>query len=148
MAQALQKVFPGKKVVFENEIVKNKAAIEAAYEEVAMMCSFGNLNIEESKEQKIKPKKDEIDTAKIKDILAQLNEDKNVMVDADNCQLHNMELIPMPPPNRACPCNSKQRYKKCCAGSDALRNKQSIAMIEDYLKNGPPSKESKGIIFI
>ena len=50
MAQALQKVFPGKKVLFENEVMKNKVAIETAYEEISLLSSFGDLQIEQNKE--------------------------------------------------------------------------------------------------
>lgn len=123
--------------------MKNKAAIENAYEEVALLSTFGDLNIEENKEQKIKSKKDkkdEISLTRLKEVLDSLTSNEPVIVDEVKCQLHNIELKEAPAPNRACPCGSKQRYKKCCAGSDALRSKEAINMIEDYLKNGVQAK--------
>ena len=124
--------------------MKNRKALEDAYNEISLLSSFGDLQIEENNGKKIKAKKDkkdDISLTKLKDVLDSLTSyEEPMLVDEEKNQLHNIELKQAPPPNKACPCNSKQRYKKCCAGSDALRSKEAIKMIEYYLKNGEQVK--------
>ena len=38
----------------------------------------------------------------------------------------NGEVKPMPARNKACPCNSKNRYKKCCMGADLARKEKFL----------------------
>ena len=52
-------------------------------------------------------------------------------------------MIGMPNKNKACPCNSNLKYKKCCDMKHTKRRVQTIEAIEALLKEEEEKDNSK-----
>jgi len=80
-------------------------------------------------------------------VLERLKKEKETTIDPLFCTLKDLKLVKTPGRNRLCPCNSKERYKKCCEDADIIRRGTIMNEIEQFL--GVGGKDSaKGAILL
>lgn len=83
-----------------------------------------------NKLENIKLTESQYDLDFLKDKLKELNNNKNLLIDPDHCSLQNLQIIQMPNKNKACPCGSGSKYKKCCEIKDLKLRVSIIEQIE------------------
>lgn len=115
-------------ILSAQDIEKNLPEISTTFDAIELSSDFS------SKLSLAGEKKKGHDDSHLSELLKKLKAHKDLIVDQEHHTLADLQLCQVPARNKPCPCNSKQRYKKCCENKDIILRTKVMDDLEKRLK--------------